>query len=321
MKNAKKLLATLLACIMVLTAMGTLPVFAADTEKVLFESDFNSLAEGGKPSGLSLTENAEKEALVRGAKVDGNGVLYIYRAEGNEAEGQTGPRASLALDISKYKSLKISFKAMSNGKNPGVGLYSKAAKKTTTFWAAEAKDWTEVVVEVDFEEMKFTTTVNGKAGKNGDIHEIEDPAGCQLRFTAGTPAPGEGAYIDDLKITAVESTSTGTGSGTATETPADPAAEPAFVPASPAVLPQIPKDAHVFLNTNFDDAAVTTKAFNTKIKGSKIFSGGTDFTQIVDAGSNRMLRYWAVDGKVHGPRVEIQGNPGVTTQEFIFAII
>ncbi len=321
MKNAKKLLATILACIMVLTTLGTLPVFAADAEKVLFESDFNSMAEGGKLSGLSATENEERQAYARGAQVDGNGVLYIHRAEGNTADGQAGPRANFALDISKYTSLTIRFKAKTNGTKPSIGLYSKAAKKTTTFWSDEAKDWTDVVVEVNLSDMKYSTTVNGKAGKNGDIHEIEDPAGCTLRFGAGIPNPGEGAYFDDLKITAVEGESAGTGSGTTTETPADPAAEPAFVPATAAVLPQIPKDAHVFINTNFDDAAVTTKAFNTKIKGSKIFSGGTDFTQIVDAGGNRMMRYWATDGKQHGPRVEVQMNAGVTKQELVFAIM
>ncbi len=204
MNRTVKAFAFVLAVCSVLLGVFALTGMAESSERTLYYDNYDAYEEGAKPSGLALTENVVKEALVRGAKVDGNGVLYIHRAEGNEAVGRTGPRASLALDISKYKSMKISFKAMSNGTNPGVGLYSGAAKKTTTFWSAEAKDWTEVVVEVDLGDMKYTTTVDGKAGKSGELHEIEDPAACQLRFTAGALAPGEGAYFDNLRISAIE---------------------------------------------------------------------------------------------------------------------
>ncbi len=322
MKKMKKLLAMALACIMTLTAFGAIPAFAVD-ETVLYESDFNSLEVDGKPSGLGLTENAEREAFVRGAKDGDNGVLYIYRKEGNTAEGSSGPRASLKVNLNNYDSLTIRFKAKSNGSNPSVGLYSATPAKTTSFWGAEAKDWTEVVVSLDLKEMKFSTTVDGKADKSGDIHAIDDVANCQLRFTAGMPAPGQGAYFDDMKITAVLGSGAGTGTGTGTTEPVAPSevpSEPTFVPTSVPTNPTIPAGAHVFMQTDFTGAG-TGKANTAKEKGARIFATGTDYTQIVDAGSNRLMRYWATDGKKHNPRVQVSLEPQIKHFSVDYAVI
>ena len=64
--------------------------------------------------GFSVTENAEREALSRVTKDGDNGVLYIYRKEGNTAEGDSGPRVNYKFDMSAYDSLTISYKTKTN---------------------------------------------------------------------------------------------------------------------------------------------------------------------------------------------------------------
>ncbi len=313
MRRESKCVAMLLACVMLFSALFASVSLAAE-ETVLFENNFDFAAEGEKPNGLSATENAEKEALVRVVKDGDNGALCIFRQEGNTAGGSAGPRASLKVNLSKYEKLTIRFKAKADGATPSVGLYSANPQKTTIFLGVEEADWTEVVIEIDVEKLTYTATV-GRQKTSGDIHAITDLVDCQIRFVATVEEPGTGAYYDDIKITAV-----GAEGAEQTEQESQASKTPPFEPTSLPNAPTIPQGAHVFMQTEFTDAALG-KATSSTEKGMKIFSGGTSYTEIVDAGANRLMRYWAEDGLKHNPRTQVVLDPNVKHYSADYAVI
>ena len=156
MRRERKCIAAFLACAMLFSVL-CMPVGLAAEETVLYENSFDAETPEAKPNGLSVTENAEKEALVRVAEVeDGNRVLSIHRKEGNTVGGSAGPRAAYKLDLTGRDSLSIRFRAKADGASPSVGLYSGDVQKMTKFLNVEESKWVDVSVEVDLKEMTYT---------------------------------------------------------------------------------------------------------------------------------------------------------------------
>ena len=191
MKRERKWIAALLACIM-LFSVCSVPVGFAAEETVLYENSFDTETPDAKPSGLSVTENAEKEALVRVAEVEGNRVMSIHRKAENTAGGSAGPRVAYKLDLTGCDTLSIRFKAKANGASPSIGLYSGDVQKMTKFLNVEESKWVEVSVEVDLKKLTYTATI-GSRRERGDVHAISDFSTCQIRFVATVETPGEAA--------------------------------------------------------------------------------------------------------------------------------
>ncbi len=118
----------------------------------------------------------------------------------------------------------------------------------------------------------------------------------ELRLDAGILDTGEDADFEDLKVCTTDDVAE----------LSDVSA--AVVPFEPTVLPNtpvVPQDAYAFLKTNFTNADLGD-ARQASENEKKIFNGGTAYAEIVDAGNNRLMRYWATDGKVHSPRVQVK---------------
>ncbi len=306
MRNWKKWLSAMLACVMTVMSMGALPAFAAEPT-VVYSDNFDALAEGGKPSGVQVVENATKMLYVKGEKEGANGVLHIYAHEDGEAGG---PRIAVKFNAIGLSDLTVTFKGKNAGANAGLAFATDGGKGSmiTTVGSATTKDWTEVKVEINFETMTYTTTTGGKqTAKDKPLHTPNDLSTAELRFSAGAPKPGEGAYFDDIVVTTTGTVSTG---AVTPSTPSASANEPAVKPDTAPNKVSVPSGAYAFLDTDFTGAKLgaATKA--------NLFSGGTGYADIVDVGTNRMLRFWASDNAKHWPRIEATLPAEVNTYVF-----
>ncbi len=321
MKNIKKCISVLLACIICIMSFGAVPIFAEDAT-VLFEENFDSYAENAKPKKPILAVENEEKLLRTRVKKDGdNGYLRIYCEEGGE---KSQPRIFVKTDASVVKTLTLTYKAKFDGNNAIVAFATDGGKTgmLTTLASIDAKEWTDVEIVINLETMKYTVTAGGKVlKKDKALHAANDLSTAEFRFTAGQPEPGQGACFDNIKITGV---SNGLSSLTPAEpsTPATPSEPTAAVslpkvptPKGPAIKATLPAGATAFLDTDFTGA---------KLGGAGkcgLFSTATAYVDVADVGSDRMLKYHATDGAKHYPRVELAFIDGVETYSVDFAFM
>ncbi len=314
----KKAIAMILSAVLMLSCIGTLPTFAAE-ETVLLSEDFSTGTAGNKPGSLSTQENAATKVYAHCALDGDNMALYAYHEAGCDC-GKTGsPSGRITVDIALYKKLTVSLKAKNGGANAFVQFYSAEPKATTNLISVDETKWTDVVITLDFEKMTFVSKVGGQEAKSGALQSVDTTSSCQLRFMASTPEPGTGAYFDDIKITGIPS------EGNLAPKDDEPLpTEPDFAPTEQAKRANVPQSAYVIFDTDFNDALELSTAAKTKLvtpEGTiSPFSSATAYGEIADVNKNRMLRFGALDGKAHSPRVEIK-LPGMAKRySFDYAI-
>ncbi len=307
MKNWRKWLSAALAGIITVMSFGAVPILAAEPT-VLYSDNFDSLAEGAKPSVVQVVENTGNLLFARGAKEGSNGVLHIYAEEGGQ---KGGPRITYKFNANGMADLTVTFKGKADGANASLAFATDGGKtgSNTSVASVSAKDWAEVEVVFDFEKMTYTTKVGGKeTAKDKALHAVSDMSTAELRFSAGAPEPGQGAYFDDIVVSTTGMISTDTGASTTPST--TPTDAPSVVPSDAPTKASLPSGTYAFLNTDFTGAKVgaATKA--------SLFSGGTSYADILDIDTNRLLRFWASDNAKHWPRVEL--NMPATVDTYVF---
>ncbi len=298
----KKALSALLALIFVLSCIQ-LPVFAAEEEVVLYADNFDQSAEGEKPGVIGVVENTGKKLLVRVAKEGDNGYVYMRCEEGGTAGT---PRMQFGFDATAYSTVTLTLKAKSMGVSAAAAY--TADGNSTTLFGVNADKWTQIKVVLDFEHMTFSRWVDGElTGENKDLHMAEDATRSEIRFTSDTLEPGIGLCFDDIEIKAVPS------KNPTAQKPADVPTEPPFAPTTAPKAVRVPTDAYTFLNTDFSEAKTGAAT------SAGVFDGGTAYSEVVDIDGNRMVRYWATDGKSHQPRLTFALPSGVDTYVIEYA--
>ncbi|MBQ4160668.1 MAG: hypothetical protein IJD83_07035, partial [Clostridia bacterium] len=293
----KKIVASLLASVMMLSCIGTLPILAADGETVLFEENFEAQTAGEKPAGMTCTENAEKQFLTRVVQTeDGGKALYVHHVADCACDSGGGPRASTpAFDISKAQTLKVSLRMKSANGAPKICLRNTMTSTEYVLWDGDPNEWTDVEATVNLSTMAFEVKANGSVANIGTFAEFGEAQEAQLRLYGVTKTVGAGTYYDDIKISTIGEREV---------------APPVNVePKTTPTRAEIPQGAYVLINADMSDVAVGT-AKSARIEGAdgpeKLFTDASSYTEIVEIGGNRMLRLGAEDGKSHGPTVDFQ---------------
>ena len=301
----KKALSVMLAAILILVSVH-FPVLAAE-EVVLYADNFDNAEEGEKPGVIGIVENTTKKLLVRIAKEGDNGYVYM-RCEEDGIKGT--PRMQFSFDATAYDSITLTAKIKSMGASGAVTYTTDgaAAGMNTTMLGVQEKKWTEVKVVLDFTKMTFSRWIDGEqTAEDRSLHPPQDASMSEFRFTTDTLEPGMGVCFDDIVIKGVPS------KNPIQQKPAEVPSAPPFVPANAPKTVKIPQSAYVFLQTDFADAKLGGAA------SSGVFDGGTAYSEIIDVKDNRLVRYWAADGKSHQPRLTFSLPSGVDTYVIDYA--
>ncbi|MBQ4159648.1 MAG: hypothetical protein IJD83_01830, partial [Clostridia bacterium] len=306
MRKMKKTMAAILACVMLLSCIGV-PTVLAEEKNVLFSADFSSVTEGevpakgaGNDQWSNILTNADKKLFVRGEKDGDNTVL----AFGCEADGQRGgPRIAKSIALTGLSSVTVSFRVKAEDTKLDVQLMSDEGGKsyTTALWSDITDGWAEVQIEIDLKQKTLKQTVNGTTVGEKEIHSINDYSTTQFRFTP-TPEPGQSVYIDDVLITTKDT----------------PVAAGGSIPKTGTTPPKalaLPKDATIFVKTDFSESAP-----DILMKKTGIFSAQTSYTATYDNAGNVCMRYYADDGLEHGPRVSQEIPYAVNTFSVDYAV-
>ncbi len=209
----KKLISMLLAMVMLLSCIGGISVLAAEEEvTTVFNITFENGTVGSQPKkGVfldtisSVTENTGSKNLVRIAEEDGN--KFVHMECQPDAEKGAGIRLNRAIDLTGYTNLTVAFRMKSNGAGGNLRLYTtneEGKAMTTVVYSDAPKDWTDVKVEFNFNDMTYSTEVSGKVTDRNKEIKMGTPSSAQLRFMTSNLAPGTGVYIDDIVVTTTD---------------------------------------------------------------------------------------------------------------------
>jgi len=306
----KKGLAYVLAMVLMLSYIGSVPAFAAE-KIVLYENDFEAVNTGDKPAGMYVLENEANRYLARIAETDGGKALFVHHAADCECGKGGGPFARLTADFTKYRDLTLSFKTKGNDATSVVTLNNTENGQIIRLFEEKADKWTTADVFLDLEKATYTISVNGKKSEDGKLDSFGMPSAAQIRFS------GLEVYYDEIRLTT-------SGERETPYTP--PEAEDAgevFVPATAAELTKAPAGMYAVWDTDFSNATVAT-AKKTVIKTDdgeeNPFSTATDYVEVVDIKGDRMLRFGVLDNKVHGPQVRFSLNAAAKKYVVDFAV-
>lgn len=282
MKKWNRHLALLMTFVMVFGLFGVLPK-QAEAATTVYSENFDSYSHGSAPisqdkATVSIVENASKKLYTKVEKEGTDGVLHVY----GEAGGQSGgPRMGVQIDASKMTSMTITFQAKADGHPACVNL--AAGSKSKQIVSMGIEEWTPVTCVVDFTTLTYSMYFSGESKMYQSLEffdETTDFSGTQIRFSGATVQPGQGAYFDDIVVTA-------TYEG---EEPVPP-----YIPVQTPEKASVPTGAYAFVDTDFSDV------FCGDMSRSEIFATETENIDVVAIGTNRLMRFWPTEGAAVTP--------------------
>ncbi len=196
----------LILCLTLLCSVLPMGVFvAAAKENVIFSFDFEDCAVGegitqdrANVNGwytLTIKQN-NAPLIVQSEKGRGN---YAYIE--NISDAASGPKLMKMINLGALTNLRVSYECKGNRY---VGFSMKDDAEKVSIKTKAYTEWTSVVVDIDVENAKFTTTIGGEVTqKDVAFSMFADPSQIQFEF-GGSLSAGEYFYIDNVKITTTD---------------------------------------------------------------------------------------------------------------------
>lgn len=203
MKTTKRVLAILLALCMTFGVFGGASIFAAESETVLFENNFESYAVDESPTAgadkLNVWSDKAQSATstVTVQEEDGNKVLRLM----NTAEKPGGPRLGKTFYIIKgFDDVSISYRYKVEGEAARDSLTVATGSGTAISYYGAAADWTDVKIDINLKKSNYCLTVGGKPVLKDEATRVPIEGSITVKFE-GTVSNSEKVYYDDIKIT------------------------------------------------------------------------------------------------------------------------
>ncbi len=200
----KKMLALLLClCIACPFGFAGIGVQAAETETVLFESNFENDAIGDniptKANTVNMwTERTEsRTSTIKIAEDTAQGRVAYFS---NTSTTSGTPRLLKTFYFDEtMTNMTVSYKIKTQSAN--VGLYLRFADVNNQLFLNQSSEgtWADCKVELNFATKKYVTYVNEVKNAEGDIG-YNNISTLQLRFASSQEA-GKAAYLDDVRVT------------------------------------------------------------------------------------------------------------------------
>ena len=217
-RNLKRMIAVLLAGIMIVTNINVTPVMAGETktvEEVFFEDDFSNganntdLLQEGRWTDHSPAHGAKNSGLTLGT-VDDNKVLAFT---GNKTFGG-GPRLMKAIDVTGVENLSVEFdvKLIDDAYPLQVGVTTDMTNQYVTlkplFWkGGSAGEWTTCKLDFTIDGSTVTSKAYKKTGSEWvadtayeDVSYTLTDNKIYLNFYAASVTSAYVVYIDNVRM-------------------------------------------------------------------------------------------------------------------------
>ncbi len=201
----KKLLCLIL-CMCLIGTVLPMGVFAAETETVLFEEDFEDYAPGEDIRAKAETFGEWSQAVasavstIQAAEYDAAHGMSAYYSHNGTTSG--GPRLHKWFYFEQNPTnITLSYDAKGAGAAVSSALYF-ADGTHKSFYSAGNLSGEHVEIAIDFTKGAFVVYSNGSVVKTGSF-SAPDYTSVEFRFNVGV-APGKSAYLDNVKFTTTD---------------------------------------------------------------------------------------------------------------------